>query len=66
MSHATPNPPDDGLSEEHRRMIAEGLATMSRFPVEPCLKHGRPKYIGTTVTAAAHVKAKRARQKGQA
>ncbi len=47
-------------------MIAEGLATMSRFPVEPCLKHGRPKYIGTTVTAAAHVKAKRARQKGQA
>ncbi|MEI9998524.1 MAG: hypothetical protein WDO13_04840 [Verrucomicrobiota bacterium] len=52
----------EGLSEEHRRMVAEGMATLHRFAVEPALKHGRPKYTsGRTVEAIKHAKADRGR-----
>jgi hypothetical protein len=49
----------DGMSEEHRRMIAEGVATLDRFSAKPVLKDGKAHYKGNTVAAAAHVKAKR-------
>ncbi len=47
------------MSEEHRQMIAEGLATMHRFAAEPSLKYGKPHYEGgNTVTAVKHAKSK--------
>lgn len=49
----------EGMSEEHRRMIAEGVATMDRFAVKPVLKDGKAFYKGNTVAAAAHLKARR-------
>ncbi len=49
----------EGMSEEHRRMIAEGVATMDRFAIKPVLKDGKAFYKGNTVAAAAHLKAKR-------
>ena len=49
-----------GLSEEHRRMIAYGIATMHRFSPEPTLKYGKPTYKNTsTVESIAHAKSKR-------
>lgn len=49
----------NGMSEEHRRMVAEGMATMHRFAAEPSFKHGRPKYKGSnTVAAITHAKTK--------
>jgi hypothetical protein len=30
------------MGEEHRRMIAEGMATLHRFAAEPNFKHGKP------------------------
>jgi hypothetical protein len=49
-----------GMSEEHRRMVAEGLATKHRFAAKPSFKDGKPSYKGSnTVAAVAHVKAKR-------
>jgi hypothetical protein len=49
----------DGMSEEHRRMVAEGMATMHRFAAEPSFKHGKPQYkSGNTVAAIAHAKTK--------
>jgi hypothetical protein len=51
-----------GMSEQHRMMVAEGLATMHRFAPEPSFKHGQPHYQGgNTVAAAAHAKTRRAR-----
>ena len=50
-----------GMSEEHRRMVAEGMATMHRFAAEPSFKHGKPQYKGRTVEAVAHAKTKRGR-----
>ena len=51
-----------GMSEEHRRMVAEGMATMHRFAAEPSFKHGKPRYQGAnTVAAVAHAKTKRGR-----
>ena len=48
-----------GMSEEHRRMVAEGMATMHRFAAEPSFKHGKPHYKGgNTVAAVAHAKTK--------
>jgi hypothetical protein len=47
------------MSEEHRRMVAEGIATMQRFSAKPVLKDGKALYKGNTVAAAAHLKAKR-------
>jgi hypothetical protein len=49
----------EGMSEEHRRMVAEGVAAMDRFAVKPVLKDGKPFYKGNTVAAAEHLKAKR-------
>jgi hypothetical protein len=49
----------EGMSEEHRRMVAEGIATMHRFSAAPSFKHGKPQYQGNTVGAAGHLKAKR-------
>jgi hypothetical protein len=50
------------LSEEHRQMVAEGMATMHRFAAEPSFKHGKPSYKGgNTVAAVAHAKTKRGR-----
>jgi hypothetical protein len=51
----------DGLSEEQRRIVAEGIATMHRFAAEPSFKYGKPQYHGRTVEAAAHAKSKRGR-----
>jgi hypothetical protein len=52
----------EGMSEEHRRMVAEGIATMHRFAAEPSFKHGKPQYKSAgTVAAAAHAKSKRGR-----
>jgi hypothetical protein len=51
-----------GLGEEHRRMIADGIATMHRFAAEPRFKHGKPEYKESgTASAIAHAKAKRGR-----
>jgi hypothetical protein len=51
-----------GMSEEHRRMVAEGVATMHRFTAAPSFKHGKPSYKGgNTVLAVAHAKTKRGR-----
>jgi hypothetical protein len=51
-----------GMSEEHRRMVADGLAIMHRFSPEPALKYGKPQYKNaSTVEAIAHAKAKRDR-----
>jgi hypothetical protein len=48
-----------GMSEEHRQMVAEGIATMHRFAAEPSFKHGKPQYkAGNTVAAIAHAKSK--------
>jgi hypothetical protein len=48
------------LSEEHRRMIAEGIATLHRFPARPSLKLGQPSYGGgNTVRAIQHARSKR-------
>jgi hypothetical protein len=48
-----------GMSEEHRRMVAEGMATMHRFAAEPSFKHGKPQYKSqTTVAAIAQAKRK--------
>ena len=47
------------MSEEHRRMVAEGIATMHRFATTPVLKTGKPKYKGNTVAAMAHLKEKK-------
>jgi hypothetical protein len=48
-----------GMSEEHRRMVAEGMATMHRFAAEPSFKHGKPQYKGGhTVAAITHAKTK--------
>ena len=49
----------DGMSEEHRRMVAEGIATMHRFATTPVLKTGKTKYQGNTVAAMAHLKEKK-------
>ncbi len=47
------------MSEEHRQMVAEGMATMHRFAAEPSFKHGKPQYKGgNTVAAIAHAKTK--------
>ena len=54
----------DGMSEEHRRMIAEGVATMDRFAVKPVLKDGKAYYKGNTVAAMAHLKEKKEQQGG--
>jgi hypothetical protein len=49
----------DGMSEEHRRMVAEGMATMHRFAAEPSFKHGKPQYKGgNTIAAITHAKTK--------
>lgn len=53
----------EGMSEEHRRMVAEGIATMHRFATKPVLKDAKPAYKGNTVEAVAHLKAKEARRK---
>jgi hypothetical protein len=51
-----------GMSEEHRQMVAEGLATMHRFTAAPSFKHGKASYKGgSTVAAVAHAKTKRGR-----
>jgi len=50
-----------GMSEQHRRMVAEGIATMHRFSAEPAFKHGKAQYTGRTVEAIAHAKSKRGR-----
>jgi hypothetical protein len=51
-----------GMSEEHRRMVAEGVATMHRFAAAPSFKHGKAGYKGgSTVAAVAHAKTKRGR-----
>lgn len=51
-----------GMSEEHRRMIAEGTATMHRFAARPGFKHGKPQYKASgTVVAISHAKTKRGR-----
>lgn len=48
-----------GMSDEHRLMVAEGMATMHRFAAEPSFKHGKPQYKGGhTITAIAHAKTK--------
>jgi CO dehydrogenase/acetyl-CoA synthase delta subunit len=47
------------MSEQHRRMVAEGIATMHRFATKPVLKDAKPKYQGNTVEKIAHLKAKR-------
>jgi hypothetical protein len=48
-----------GMSEEHRQMVAEGIATMHRFAAEPSFKHGKPRYkAGQTVAAIQHTKTK--------
>ena len=49
----------EGMSEEHRRIIAEGIATMDRFSAKPVLKDGKAYYKGNTVAAVNHEKAKR-------
>jgi hypothetical protein len=49
----------EGMSEEHRRIIAEGVATMDRFSAKPVLKDGKAFYKGNTVAAVQHLKAKR-------
>jgi hypothetical protein len=47
------------MSEEHRRMVAEGMATMHRFAAEPSFRHGKPQYKGgNTVAAVTHAKSK--------
>jgi hypothetical protein len=51
----------DGMSEEQRRIIAEGIASMHRFAAAPSFKHGKPQYKGRTVEAVAHAKTKRGR-----
>jgi hypothetical protein len=51
----------EGMTEEQRRIVAEGIATMHRFAAAPSFKHGKPQYKGRTVEAIAHVKAKRGR-----
>jgi hypothetical protein len=52
----------DGMTEEHRQMVAEGIAIMHRFSPEPAFKHGRPQYKNAfTVESIAHAKAKRER-----
>ena len=51
----------EGMTEQKRRIIAEGIATMHRFAAEPCFKHGKPHYHGRTVEAVAHAKTKRGR-----
>jgi hypothetical protein len=57
-----PIEPSAGLSDEHRQMIAEGIATMHRFSAEPRFKHRKPEYKGgNTVAAIAHAKPKRRR-----
>jgi len=49
-----------GMSEEHRQMVAYGIATMHRFSPEPALKHGKPQYKNAlTVESIAHAKSKR-------
>jgi hypothetical protein len=51
-----------GMSEEHRRMIAEGAATMHRFAAQPSFKHGKPHYKASgTAAAITHAKTKRGR-----
>jgi hypothetical protein len=52
----------DGMSDEHRRMVAEGIATMHRFATKPVLKDAQPKYQGNTVEAIAHFKNKAKRK----
>jgi hypothetical protein len=52
----------DGMSDEHRRMVAEGIATMHRFATKPVLKDAKPKYQGNTVEAIAHFKDKAKRK----
>lgn len=48
-----------GMNEEHRRMVAEGIATMHRFAAAPSFKHGKPRYKGgSTVAAVARAKTK--------
>jgi hypothetical protein len=49
----------EGMSDEHRRMVAEGIATMHRFATKPVLKDAKPKYKGNTVETIAHHKAKK-------
>jgi hypothetical protein len=50
------------MTEEHRRMVADGIAIMHRFSPEPALKYGKPQYKNTfTVEAIAHAKARRGR-----
>jgi hypothetical protein len=52
----------EGMSEEHRQMVADGIATMHRFAAEPRFKHGKPQYKGgNTIVAMAHAKSKRGR-----
>jgi len=51
----------EGMTEEQRRIVAEGIATMHRFAAAPSFKHGRPQYKGNTVQAVAHAKSKRGR-----
>jgi hypothetical protein len=51
---------DNVLSEEHRRMIAEAIATLHRYPAKPTLKDGQPQYEnGDTVRAIQHARSKR-------
>jgi hypothetical protein len=47
----------EGMSEEHKRMVAEGIATMHRFATKPALKHAKPHYKSNTVESIAHLKA---------
>ncbi len=49
----------EGMTDDHRRMVAEGIATMHRFSAEPTFTHGKPRYKGNTVAAIAHAKATR-------
>jgi hypothetical protein len=49
----------DGMSDEHRRMVAEGIATMHRYATKPVLKDAKPKYQGNTVETIAHLKARK-------
>ena len=51
----------DGMTDLHRQMVAEALATMHRFSPEPTFKYGKPHYEGRTVEAIAHAKLKRRR-----
>jgi hypothetical protein len=51
-----------GMSEEHRQMVADGIAIMHRFSPEPAFKHGKPQYKNAlTVESIAHAKSKRGR-----